>query len=229
MTDLTTQHFGPSDGGKPRQIVFLLHGLGANGADLLPLARALAPAAPAALFLLPDAPEPCDLVSPEEGRHARQWFSLRDWRPEAMAAGARSAAQGLGRFIDESLAAHHLPPEACVLAGFSQGGMMALFTGLRQSPPPAAILAYSAILLDAQGLGGEIAGRPPILLAHGERDEVVPADWSRQAATTLRALGLPVTLDLDPALGHAIDQRGILAGQRLLRDAFQTPGSSAAP
>lgn len=229
MNEVATRRIGPSDGGKPRQIVFVLHGLGANGADLVPLAQALAPAAPAALFLLPDAPEPCDLVSPEDGRHARQWFSLRDWSAEAMAAGARGASRALRRFIDESLAAHHLPAEAYALVGFSQGGMMALFTGLRHSPPPAAILAYSAILLDPRSLGAEIAGRPPILLAHGERDEVVAADWSRHAAATLRALGLPVTLDLDPALGHTIDQPGILAGQRLLQEAFEVPGSAAVP
>ncbi|GAB0114092.1 alpha/beta hydrolase [Acidisoma sp. C75] len=220
MPPLPARRFGPADGGPPRQIVFVLHGLGANGADLAPLAQALAPAAPGALFLMPDAPEPCDLVSPEEGQQARQWFSLGDWSPAAMARGVRRGLPALDRFVDESLAEHRLPAAAYALAGFSQGAMMALFCGLRRRPPPAAILAFSGILLDPAALPAEIGGRPRVLLAHGQRDEVVPAAFSRAAAETLGALGLRVTLDLDPALGHAIDSPGIAAGRRLLAEAF---------
>lgn len=220
MAHLSARQFGPAGGGPPRQLVILCHGLGANGADLIPLAPILAEALPHALFLAPDAPEACDLLPPGEDAGARQWFSLRDWRPSVMAEGAQAARGALDHFIDESLAAHGIAPSDYALLGFSQGAMMTLFAGLRRAVPPRAILAYSGILLAPETLAAEIAHRPPVLLAHGERDEVVPAEFSRMAARSLRDLAVPVDLVLAPELGHAIDAVGLSAGSAMLARAF---------
>ncbi|HTI03258.1 MAG TPA: prolyl oligopeptidase family serine peptidase [Acidisoma sp.] len=218
MAHLNARRFGPVAGGAPRQLVIIAHGLGANGTDLIPIAPTLAAALPHALFLAPDAPEACDLVSPEEGVHARQWFSLGDWRPEAMEAGVRRGGPALDRFIDESLAEHAVPSGSYALVGFSQGAMMSLFVGLRRQTPPRAILAYSGILLDPERLAEEIANRAPVLLVHGARDEVVPAEFSRMAEAQLRDLSVPVELLIEPELGHGIDAVGLAAGaQRLAR------------
>jgi phospholipase/carboxylesterase len=220
MAHLKARRFGPAAGGAPRQLVIIAHGLGANGADLIPIAQSFAEALPQALFLAPDAPEACDLVSPEEGLRARQWFSLGDWRPEAMEAELRRGAPALDRFIDESLADHGIPAEDYALVGFSQGAMMALFVGLRRQTPPRAILAYSGILLGPARLAEEIANRAPVLLVHGARDEVVPAEFSRMAETQLRSLSVPVELLMEPELGHAIDGVGLAAGAQSLATAF---------
>lgn len=220
MAHLTARHFGPAAGGAPRQLVVIAHGLGANGADLIPLAESFATVLPHALFLAPDAPEPCDLVSPEEGHHALQWFSLGDWRPASMEAELRRGAPALDRFIDESLAEHHIPPTDYALVGFSQGAMMALFTGLRRQTAPRAILAYAGILLGPERLAEEIANTAPVLLVHGARDDVVPAEFSCMAEKQLRALGVPVQSLQVPDLGHGIDPTGLAAGCRLLAQVF---------
>jgi len=220
MAHLNARRFGPVAGGAPRQLVIIAHGLGANGTDLIPIAPTLAAALPHALFLAPDAPEACDLVSPEEGVHARQWFSLGDWRPEAMEAGVRHGGPALDRFIDESLAEHAIPSGSYALVGFSQGAMMSLFVGLRRQTPPRAILAYSGILLDPERLAEEIANRAPVLLVHGARDEVVPAEFSRMAEAQLRDLSVPVELLIEPELGHGIDAVGLAAGAQGLARAF---------
>jgi phospholipase/carboxylesterase len=223
MAQLTAESFGPAAGGAPRQLVVICHGLGASGADLIPLAPALSQALPHALFVAPNAPEACDLVSPEEGIRARQWFSLRDWRPAAMEAGARAARPVLDHFIDDMLATHGIAPENYALAGFSQGAMMALFTGLRRTTPPRAILAYAGILLGPDTLAEEIANRAPVLLVHGANDDVVSVEFSRIAAEILRRLRVPAEIVIEPGLGHAIDVAGIEAGTRVLAQAFPGP------
>ncbi|GAB0119532.1 alpha/beta hydrolase [Acidisoma sp. 7E03] len=220
MAHLTARRFGPAAGGAPQQLVIIVHGLGASGADLIPIAQSFAEALPHALFLAPDAPEPCDLVSPEEGRHARQWFSLGDWRPTTMEAGLRQGAPALDRFIDESLVEHKIAPQDYALLGFSQGAMMSLFTGLRRLTPPRAILAYAGILLGPERLAEEIANTAPVLLVHGERDDVVPAEFSRMAEKQLRSLAVPVEFLPIPGLGHAIDEAGLAAGARMLERVF---------
>ncbi|MBK1661718.1 alpha/beta hydrolase [Paracraurococcus ruber] len=215
MAGLDGPRFGPKAGGAPRQLVVLLHGLGADGQDLIGLAPDWAEALPHAAFVAPDAPEACDM-----GPFGRQWFSLQDRRPAAMASGAAAARAGLDAFLDAELARHGLPGEALALAGFSQGCMMALFTGLRRATAPAAILGYSGALLGADRLAAEIAARPPVLLVHGEADDIVPAQASRLAESALRAAGVPVEALYRPGLAHGIDPAGLAAGLRVLRAAF---------
>jgi phospholipase/carboxylesterase len=204
--------WGPAAGGAPRKLVLLLHGLGADGFDLIDLAPDWGKAVPHALFVAPHAPEPCDLAP-----HGRQWFSLQDRTPARMLAGVRIAAEALGAFLEAEMARHGLAPGDVALMGFSQGAMTALFAGLRRAPPPAAILAYSGRLVGADVLAAEIAGRPPVLIVHGEADEVVPVEASRAAEAALRAAGVPVEADYRPGLGHGLDEVGIMLGALALQ------------
>jgi len=204
--------WGPADGGAPRKLVLLLHGLGADGFDLIDLAPGWGRAVPGALFIAPHAPESCDLVP-----HGRQWFSLQDRTPARMLAGLQVAAARLGAFLGAETARLGLGAGDVALMGFSQGAMTALHTGLRRDPPPAAILAYSGRLVGASLLQTEIRGRPPVLLVHGEADEVVPAQSSRDAEQALRALGVPVESAYRPGLAHALDEAGITLGALTLQ------------
>jgi phospholipase/carboxylesterase len=206
---------GPRSGGPAKQLVVLLHGLGADGQDLMDLGTHWAEALPDAAFVAPDAPEACDM-----GPYGRQWFSLQDRTPAIMAAGARAAAQGLEAFIDAELARLGLPPTALALAGFSQGCMMALYTGLRRAVPPAAILGYSGALLAPESLAAEIMARPPVLLVHGEADDIVPVQATRAAEEALCQAGVPVEALYRPGLAHGIDEAGLAAGRRWLEAAF---------
>ena len=156
------------------------------------------------------------------GPYGRQWFSLQDRRPAVMAAGARAAMEGLDAFLEDELAREGLPGSALALAGFSQGCMMALFTGLRRRRPPATILGYSGALLAPESLAAEITGRPPVLLVHGEADDIVPVQATQAAEAALRAAGVPVEALYRPGLAHGIDEAGLAAGRRRLLAAFES-------
>lgn len=216
-TALDGPRWGPRSGGVPRQLVVLLHGVGADGQDLIDLAPHWGEALPEALFVAPDAPFPCDMAG-----FGRQWFSFEDRSPAQLAAGARHAAGQVETFVAAETARLGLAPGALALVGFSQGAMVALFAGLRRrAGPPAAILAYSGALLAPESLAAEIVRpAPPVLLVHGEADEIVPAAASHAAEAALRAAGVPVEALWRPRLGHGIDEAGLAAGGRFLRRAF---------
>jgi len=214
MAALDGPRWGPKAGGAPKLIVFLLHGYGADGNDLIDLAPHWAQAVPEALFVAPNAPYPC-----EGGPYGRQWFSLADRRPAALLAGIQSARPLLDETIAAECAAAGLPESAVALMGFSQGAMMALFTGLRREVAPAAILAYSGRLVGEELLAKEIRARPPVLVVHGEADEVVPVSSGRGAEAALRAAGVPVEAVYTPRLAHGIDDAGLSAGALFLQRA----------
>ncbi|HWX47409.1 MAG TPA: phospholipase [Roseomonas sp.] len=214
MAALEGPHWGPKDGGAPKLIVFLLHGYGADGNDLIDLAPHWAQAVPEALFVAPHAPHPC-----AGAPYGRQWFNLEDRRPAPLLAGIRAARPLLDETIAAECAAAGLPESAVVLMGFSQGAMMSLFTGLRREIAPAGILAYSGRLLGEELLPAEIRSRPPVLLVHGETDDVVPVAGSRLAEAALEEAGVPVEGIYIPRLAHGIDDIGLSAGALFLQRA----------
>ena len=209
----------PAAGGAPRQLVILLHGLGADGNDLISLAPHLG--LPAAEFMSPHAPFPCDMAP-----MGRQWFSLRDFGGAAMAAGARAAAPILDAFIDQALAARGLSDDRLALLGFSQGCMMALHVALRRAAPCAAVLGFSGLLVAAETLAEEVRARPPVLLVHGDADEVVPARALSHAEAGLRAIGVRVEAHMRPGLGHGIDPEGLALACDFLHRAFAPAGGT---
>lgn len=205
---------GPRSGGAPRRLVVICHGLGANGQDLIGLAYDWAAALPDALFVAPDAPDRYP-----DTENGRRWFDVGDRAPATMAAGVRSARVTLDAFLDAELARLGLADDALALFGFSQGAMAALFTGLRRPGAPRGILAFSGALLDPASLGAEIANRAPVLLVHGEADDVVPAFLSRWAAAALAAQGVPVETLFGP-FGHELNPSGIAVGAKFLARIF---------
>lgn len=214
-----------------KQLVVLLHGYGADGQDLFPLHRVWQPILPHAAFVAPNAPQRC-AINPM----GYQWFDLdianleaniaRAQRGEPMSGmqelltGARSAAPILDQFLDDELARYGLPGSQLALIGFSQGAKMALYTGLRRDPGPAAIIGYSGSLPGADLLADEIKSRPPVLLAHGEADPVVPFAAMAEAAAALQAADVTVTTLPEPGLGHAISEAALVQTGQLLADVF---------
>ncbi|GAC1344590.1 MAG: dienelactone hydrolase family protein [Acetobacteraceae bacterium] len=217
MPELNVLRSGPASGGAARQLVVLCHGVGADAHDLIDLAASWAHAVPDAAFVAVDAPEPYDAAP-----MGRQWFSLADRTPAVLDAGARRAAPPLMATIAAELGRLGLPADAVALMGFSQGAMMVLHAGLRRTPPPRAILAYSGALLDSLQLDQEITGRPPVLLVHGRDDEVVPFLRGPAALARLQGLGVPVQPEWRPGLGHGIDEVGLMEGALFLQRAFAT-------
>ncbi|MBS27828.1 MAG: phospholipase [Alphaproteobacteria bacterium] len=212
---LSGPSFGPASGGTPRQLVVLLHGRGADGNDLIGLAPLFAEQLPDALFLSPDAPQPCDMAP-----FGLQWFSLIDRSPENIAAGVRGTAPAIDAFLDHHLAQHGLTDADLALFGFSQGCMMALHVGLRRSTAAAAVMGYSGMLAGAESLSAEITVRPPVLLVHGDGDEIVPHAALAMAETALRDAGVSVEAVSRPGLGHGIDDEGVRLAQAMLGRIF---------
>ena len=214
MAELDGPRWGPASKAAPKQLVVLCHGLGADGHDLIDLAPTWGLALPDALFVSVDAPFQHELG------FGRQWWSVDDRTPAVMEAGVRRAAGFLDAFIDAELVRVELSAEAYALMGFSQGAMTVLFTGLRRAVAPRAILAFSGALVAPERLVGELANRAPVLLVHGEADDVVPAQRSRDAQAALRAANVPVEAAYVPRLGHGIDDTGLAMGALALQRAF---------
>jgi phospholipase/carboxylesterase len=209
----------PPRGRRASAVVVLLHGYGANGDDLIALADAWRPALPNAAFVAPNAPQPIP------GMYGGlQWFALSMRDPSEYWRGVASAQPLLDRFLDAELARHGLGPERLVLVGFSQGTMMALHVGLRRATAPAGIVAYSGLLAGPEHLA-ETQARPPVLLVHGEADDLIPVEALHVAREALAAAGVPVEWHVRPRLGHGIDPEAQwLAGNfiaQVLRDTGQ--------
>ncbi|MCA8906463.1 MAG: dienelactone hydrolase family protein [Rhodospirillaceae bacterium] len=202
---------GPAAGGTATSLVILLHGVGADGADLISLADAWGPALPHTAFVSPNAPEPCDMAP-----FGYQWFSLMDRSPESLAAGVAAAAPKVDAFIDREMASLGLTSAQTALVGFSQGCMMALHVAPRRAEPLACVLGYSGALLGAEDLERDVRSRPPLFLVHGEVDEVVAVDATRWAAQGLSAAGFEVEARIERGLGHGIGPYGLRAGAGFL-------------
>ncbi|MBO6834968.1 MAG: alpha/beta fold hydrolase [Alphaproteobacteria bacterium] len=217
MTDaaLTGPEHAPATGEAPDRLIVFLHGLGANGNDLISLAPILAQVFPRAHFVAPDAPDPCDL-SPM----GRQWFSMQDLKTETLFEGVKAAAPSLDAFLDQQMDRFGLTPDRVAVVGFSQGTMLALHTLIRREQPIAAILGYSGMLIAPGALADDLACRPPTLLIHGEEDEVVPPEMSRMSGEALKIAGFDVEVAFCKGLGHSIDEPGLRLGVEFLLRAF---------
>jgi phospholipase/carboxylesterase len=209
----------PKSGGAKQLIVFL-HGYGADGNDLIDIGRAWQGLLPDAAFVSPHAPSPCG-----QAPTGREWFPLTFRDPDERWRGVNAAGPALEAFLDAELKRLNLPPQALALVGFSQGTMMALHVGLRRAVAPAAIVGYSGILTmqnDAisDAFKAEIRSRPPVLLIHGDQDQVIPVQALTQSAQALADAGVPVEWHVSSGIGHGIDQEGLRQGGEFLAKRF---------
>jgi phospholipase/carboxylesterase len=206
--------------GTAKQLVVFLHGYGADGNDLIEIGRAWQGLLPDAAFVSPHAPRPCG-----QAPMGREWFPLTFRQPNERWDGVQAAAPALDAFLDAELKRRNLPPEALALVGFSQGTMMALHVGLRRAVAPAAIVGYSGILImpnDAMSdeFAAQIKSRPPVLLIHGDADQMIPVQAVTHSAQGLAALEVPVEWHISPDIGHGIDQEGLRHGGEFLAKQF---------
>ncbi|HWE78217.1 MAG TPA: dienelactone hydrolase family protein [Pseudolabrys sp.] len=220
MADLDGPRLAPRNGAA-KQLVIFLHGYGADGNDLIDIGRAWQDLLPDAAFVSPHAPQPCG-----QAPMGREWFPLTFRDPNERWTGVNAAAPVLNAFIDAELKRHQLADAALALVGFSQGTMMALHLGLRRAAAPAAIVGYSGMLVtppneaDINAFAAEIRSRPPVLLVHGDQDELIPVQALMHAAQGMAALEVAVEWHISPGVGHGIDQEGLRQGGEFIARRF---------
>jgi phospholipase/carboxylesterase len=197
--------------GPATHLVVLVHGYGADGQDLIGLAQHWQGLLPTVAFAAPNA------ASRIPGGPGFQWFPISRIDPHEMQKGVEAAAPALDAYLDAELARLNLPPERLALAGFSQGTMLSLHVGLRRKVRPAAIVGFSGLLAGPPP-AGDI---PPILLTHGDSDQVIPAQAMFLAASQLGLAGAAVQWHLAPGMGHGIDPDGLAMAGEFLALAFR--------
>ncbi|WP_375265744.1 alpha/beta hydrolase [Planktotalea sp.] len=203
--------------GETHSVVVFLHGYGANGADLLGLADPLGEHLPDTLFVAPDAPEDC-AGSPM----GYQWFPI-PWidnsSEEEAERGMNAAVDDLNAFLDALMVDEDVLPEQVVLFGFSQGTMMSLHVAPRREDAVAGVVGFSGRLLSPELLADEVVVRPPILLVHGDADDVVPVQSLPDAADALQKAGFEdVYAHIMKGTAHGIAPDGLSVALAFMRD-----------
>ena len=202
-----------------RAAVIWLHGLGADGHDFAPIVPELGlPAALGVRFVLPHAPS--IPVTINGGMTMPAWYDIAevDLRRRHDEVGIRRSAAQIDALIARERA-RGIPSERIVLAGFSQGGAIALFAGLRHHERLAGLVALSTYLVGEDSLDAErtaVNQRTPILQVHGSHDGVVVPERGRAARASLQRRGYDVTW-LDYRMQHEVCWEEIVAIGDFLR------------
>lgn len=182
-------------GNKPDALVVWLHGLGDSGNGFAPIVPELKlPSNLSVRFVFPHAP--VRPVTINNGMQMRAWYDIKslDFENRADSEGVKDSAAQVKSLIEEEIE-KGMPPERIILAGFSQGGVIAYQLGLRFEQKLGGILALSTYLCQPELLEQQ---RHPanqntdILIAHGLYDEVIPCALGKAAFERIEALGYPV-------------------------------------
>jgi phospholipase/carboxylesterase len=198
--------------GPPDSCVIWLHGLGADGHDFEPIVPELKLNADLNIrFVFPHAP--MIPVTINQGFVMRAWYDIRETKIDAEPdkAGIRQSSQALGQMIEEQVESG-IVSERIVLAGFSQGGAIALFTALRYPGHLAGVMALSAYMPLPQSLAAEKSDANsgiPIFLAHGSDDTVVPIELAYVTRGKLEKEGYPATWMEYQGMMHSVSEKEI--------------------
>jgi len=198
-------------GPAPDWTILWLHGLGADGHDFAPIVPELVRAGwPALRFVFPHAP--VRPVTINNGLRMRAWYDIRNFSADELAGGDRADGAGVLDSIAqvEALMAREatrgIPAGRLILAGFSQGGAIALAAGLRRVEPLAGLVGLSTYLPMAPQARDDLhpgAERQPVFMAHGSQDPVVPPQAGERSGQVLRELGFAVDFHRYP-MAHAV-------------------------
>ncbi len=216
MTRILNSERREAASGKGTSLVVFLHGYGANAQDLLGLADPLAPHMPDTVFMAPDAPEQC-AGSPM----GYQWFPI-PWidgsSEEDSAAGMERAVGDLNAYLDTVMQEEGISADKTILFGFSQGTMMALHVAPRRPEAVAGVVGFSGRLMSPELLEDEAVVKPPVLLVHGDQDDVVPPASLPEAADALTAAGFEVYAHVMKGTAHGIAPDGLSVAAAFMRE-----------
>jgi phospholipase/carboxylesterase len=185
---------------EPTYLVVVLHGWGDEGKNVGEFANIFARIMPFAAFHLPTAPFPV----PDGGF---------DWLGSQ---GVRSSAPQLDAFIDAAMEKYRLDEARTLLVGMAEGTMACLHVGLRRAKKFAAIVGFCGMLAEPETLAAEIKSRPPVFLAHGDKDETIPLETFARSAKALHDNGVEAELYVAKGIGHTIDTASISQAWRFM-------------
>ncbi|NOX72129.1 MAG: prolyl oligopeptidase family serine peptidase [Alphaproteobacteria bacterium] len=202
--------------GMAKHLVILVHGYGADGNDLLGLADPLGEHLPDTVFVAPNAPNKCS-----GNPFGFEWFPI-PWldgsSEEAARTGMAAAVDDLNAFIDKTMADEGVTAAQTILLGFSQGTMMSLHIAPRRAVPVAGIVGFSGRLLEPETLADAVVSRPPVLLIHGDQDDMVPIASLPEAADALSAAGFEVYTHISKGMAHGIAPDGLGVALQFMRE-----------
>jgi len=206
MTTLTGPRRDAKSGNADSLVIFL-HGYGSDGNDLIGIGDTSAEHLPNTTFLSPNAPQRC-----ANNPMGYQWFPIT-WldgsSEEESKRGQVESIQLLNAWLDEVSVNEGIAPDRTIIFGFSQGTMMALHVGPRRENSFAGIVGFSGRLLNPELLSAELRSKPPVLLVHGDSDDMVPPASLPAAANALTAVGIEVSTHISKNTGHGIAPDGL--------------------
>ena len=210
MQSLNYEKF-PNHDFEPNSLVILLHGIGADAFDLIPLAKYWALTLKKTKFYSLHAPYPCKLTP-----FGKQWFDLEDRDQTRILKEIELVKPMIITFLKKKLKDYNLQYKDLILVGFSQGTMVALNLTLTMKEEVRGVLGYSGGVILTKSGKIEIISKPNICLVHGKNDEVVPKKMMETTKIILKDNNIDVDTHLIENLGHSIDQNGLEIGQNFL-------------
>jgi len=210
MQSLNYEKF-PNHDFEPNSLVILLHGIGADAFDLIPLAKYWALTLKKTKFYSLHAPYPCKLTP-----SGKQWFDLEDRDQTRILKEIELVKPMIITFLKKKLKDYNLQYKDLILVGFSQGTMVALNLTLTMKEEVRGVLGYSGGVILTKSGKIEIISKPNICLVHGKNDEVVPKKMMDTTKIILKDNNIDVDTHLIENLGHSIDQNGLEIGQNFL-------------
>ena len=212
MTTLTGPRADAASG-QTKSLVILLHGYGADGNDLFGLANPLSEHMPDTAFRAPNAPQRSTM-----NPMGYQWFPI-PWldgsTDEQRDQGFAEAQTALNAYLDQAMAEEGVTAARTALIGFSQGTMMSLYVAPRRDEQIAGIVGFSGRLIPGDDLA-DVPSKPPVLLVHGDMDEMINVSEMSHAETALRAAGFDVNSHISRGIGHGIAPDGLTLGLQFL-------------
>ena len=218
VNELAVKEKMPSSGSVKKVVIFL-HGYGADGADLFSLSDSLSEYLPDCFFASPDAPRKCG-ASP----FGYEWFPIPDIDGSTITDMMQALATSeklIIKLIDSYKKRFGLDYSDIVLLGFSQGCMISLNIGLRQLNDLAGIVGISGRLLMPESLKENKKEKyPPVILIHGDADEVVPISSMYEAEKVLNKINVKFSTHVSKNIGHGIAPDGLSKALEFIKNIF---------
>jgi len=197
---------------KPESAIILCHGYGGDGKDISILANYWKNYLPKTIFICPNAPERCS-VNPD----GFQWFELEEESTDQILAKSLVAEIKLNKLIEEVKEKNNLKSNRIGLAGFSQGCMIGLQTGIKRKDKINCILGYSGKIINVEHLKKNINSKPEIILMHGDKDEVVPITFLLEAKDFFSRNNYKIETKIFKNCEHRIPTEGSSLGLEFIR------------